>query len=173
MNKLKIYLKTKPYLQKAVVCYFLNKRNITLGFRKQVSLGLGENLISGIGGKVGDLPGLEKESYEEALEREVMEEVQVKTIKYRRMGEIVFLFPAKPKWNQHVMAYIIDEWEGDFVETDAIKPVSFNANSLPYSQMWADNQHWLPLILQGKKINAQFLYNSDNATIEEFEINEV
>lgn len=170
MSKLHEYVGTNPNLTKAVVCYFVKGDKILLGLRKKVSLGLGENLISGIGGKVGDIEGLENETFEEALHREVMEEVGVKIKKFQQVGEITFLFPNKPKWNQFVIAYIVSDWEGDFVETESIKPIEFNINEIPYSKMWADNKYWLPTVLDGKSIIAKFLYDEENKNIVENEI---
>jgi len=43
-----------------------------------------------------------------------------------------------------------DIFSGEEKETDEMKPVWFNYDSIPYSQMWADDEFWVPLMLQGK-----------------------
>jgi ADP-ribose pyrophosphatase YjhB (NUDIX family) len=165
------YIKTNPQLTPAVVCYLVKDGKITLGLRKRVSLGLGENLISGIGGKVGDVVGLENETFDEALFREVKEEVDVEITNYKKVAEIKFLFPNKTKWNQYVIAYLVYDWIGTPKETESIKPLTYNFNDIPFNQMWADNQDWLPLVLDNKEIVATFMYNDTNDKIIEKEIN--
>ena len=72
MSDLEKYLKQAPNLQKVVVGYLLRDNEVLLGERKKVSLGLGQNIIAGIGGKVEG-----NETNEEALEREFLEEINV------------------------------------------------------------------------------------------------
>ena len=45
-----------------------------------------------------------------------------------------------------------------------MKPVWFSTNSIPYGKMWADDVHWLPLVLQGKYVDAAFTFKDDNET---------
>ena len=161
---------THPNLTRTVVCYLVKGNKVTGGLRKKVSLGLGKNLFSGIGGKVGDIPGLENETYEEALAREVKEEVGVKIKEYKQFGEVIFIFPFKEKWSQTVVAYIVTDWEGELVETESIKPVTYEIDKLPVSEMWDDSKYWVPLMLKGKKLNAKFIYSKDNKTVSEKEI---
>jgi len=142
---------------------------VLLGLRKKVSFGLGENLISGIGGKVGDLPGLEKETAEEALVREVNEEINVKITKFRRVGRVRFIFPTKAKWNQDVMVFLVEGWEGEPAETDVIKPMWFELGSLPVAQMWDDSKYWVPKVLAGGCVDATFLYDESNNRVVESE----
>ena len=165
------YIKTNPQLTSAVVCYLVKKGKVILGLRKRVSFGLGENLISGIGGKVGDVPGLENETFEEALFREVKEEINVEITSYKKVGEIKFLFPNKTKWNQFVIAYLVFDWIGEPQESESIKPMTFNFKEIPVDRMWADNRITLPLFLEGKEIEATFMYNETNDKILEQEIN--
>lgn len=159
------YLEKFPPLTRAVVGYLVTNDRVILGLRKKVSWGLGENLISGIGGKVGDEEAFKGESDEEALVRELREEVGVTLISYEKVGEITFLFPHKPKWSSSVAAYLITQWQGEPQETEPIKPESFFKSSLPTEQMWDDNQYWVPLILEGKKVRAVFEYGEDNKTV--------
>lgn len=52
MSEIDKYLNQVETLMKVVVGYPVKETRVLLGLRKKVSLGLGENLISGIGGKV-------------------------------------------------------------------------------------------------------------------------
>jgi len=174
MNKIESYLETKPDLTRMVVGYLLTPNSdIILGLRKKVSLNFGQNLIAGIGGKVGDIEKFADETSEEAIQREIDEEISVKITKFHKVAEVTFLFPIKPKWNQFVIAYIIEDWEGEPHETDVIRPYKCKVNSLPTNRMWEDNRYWVPKVLKGKHIEATFLYGEDNSTVEEKIIEEV
>jgi hypothetical protein len=39
--------------------------------------------------------------------------------------------------------------------------------------MWADDQHWLPRVLRGARVDAKFTFDADNETITHAEIQEV
>lgn len=168
MGKLQDYLQSDITMTPAVVCYLIRGNKVLLGLRKKVSSGLGQNLISGIGGKVGDLPEIAGETADEALAREVLEEIGVKVTKFRRVGRVRFLFPCKPKWNQDVVAYIVEEWEGEPRETEAIEPMWFELGSLPAGQMWDDNKYWVPRVLAGECVDVSFLYDDSNSKVAEY-----
>ena len=51
-----------------------------------------------------------------------------------------------------------------------MQPEWFGHSLIPFDKMRADDRHWLPLVLQGKQITAQFTFAEDNETIREFEI---
>lgn len=149
----------------AVVGYLIDKDKVCLGVRKAVSHGLGENLIAGIGGKVGDAPEIKNETPEQAMDREAFEEIGVKVIARQLMGRVKFIFSHKPSdssWNQDVMIYTITKWQGTPIETASTQPLWFNIHAIPWSKMWADNQRWLPKVLAGQPVNAVFLFNDDN-----------
>jgi 8-oxo-dGTP diphosphatase len=150
-----------------VVGYIIKNDQVLLGLRKKVSWGLGENLVSGIGGKIGDIPGRESETNEEALVREFEEEIGVIPIKFEEMGVVKFVFPQKPKWNSLVYVYRITEWSGEPVETEVIKPEWYDQDKLPLELMWDDNRLWVPQVINGEKINLEVIYSEDNKTVEE------
>lgn len=159
MNQIDNLLKEKPAATKAVVAFLIDGDNVLLGLRKKVSNGLGELLISGIGGKLD--PG---ETNEDALIREIEEEIEVEILEFEDYGRIQFFWPNKPKWNQDVRIYIVTKWDGIPVETEPIKPMWYKRDELPYKEMWVDNEYWLPLVLSGDKIDAVFLYEGDRVT---------
>lgn len=153
-------------LKPAVVGFVQRDGEVLLGLRKKVSLGLGQNLIGGIGGKIGDDPAYADETVEQALVREFGEEINIRPLALEYRGRVRFIFPAKPKWNQDVAIYTIDDWENEPSETDVIKPLWFAQNKLPLEEMWVDNRYWVPQVLAGETINAVFLYGEDNKPAE-------
>ncbi len=170
MSQIESYLKTKPALTRMVLGYLVKDNEVILGLRKEVSWGLGKNLICGIGGKIGDVPGLENESDSEAMARETLEEIGLAIKNFNRVGKVIFLFPNKPKWNQEVIIYLIKDWTGEPSEQEKIKPLVFKHNALPQEQMWDDNQYWVPQVLAGKKVEATILFAEDNKTVAEKQI---
>ncbi len=148
-----------------VAGYVVRDSQVLLGLRKQSSWDLGKNLVSGIGGKVGDLPGLEHETLDEALVREFKEEIGAGPVSFRKTSEVIFLFLAKPKWNQKVAVYLVEALDAEPQETDAIKPEWYNVNELPFAQMWDDAKYYLPQVLAGQKVSATFAYGPDNRTV--------
>ncbi len=159
---LKLGIKFTP----VVVCFLVKGEKVLLGLRKKVSLGLGENVVSGIGGKVGDKIEFKDESVEEAVIREIQEEIGVVATKFRNVGRVRFIYPDKPKWQQDALVYIVDDWEEEPQESEAMRPEWFEISNLPISRMWEDNSHWVPKILRGEIVNVTFLLNRDSKVIE-------
>jgi 8-oxo-dGTP diphosphatase len=150
----------------AVVCYLVRDGKVLLGLRKRVSWGMGENLIAGIGGKVGDKAEFSNETCLGALGREVIEEIGVKIGRVKEAGEVKFIFPHKPRWNQDVYVYVVETWDGEPTETEDIAPMWFDVLSLPRDRMWDDNAYWVPKVLAGGCVNATFLFDENNKVLE-------
>ena len=167
MTKIQELLESKVSLIPAVVSFPIRGDEVLLIHRVKVSEGLGLNLISGVGGKVGgDIPKFATESAEAALEREVFEEIEIKPTKFRHVGRVRFIWIAKPKWSMDVRIYIVDEWEGSPTETAVAKPVWHKIDNLPVEQMWEDNRYWVHKVLAGERIDAVFLYGENGKLIE-------
>ncbi len=63
-------------------------------------------------------------------------------------------------------------WEGEPVESEEILPQWFNKQDLPLNSMWSDAKYWLPKVLQGMRLNAEFTFGKE-LTVEEVNIEEV
>ena len=139
----------------------LKKDNkLLLGVKKR---GFGMGKIQGVGGKVE-----EGERIEDAAIRETYEEIGVRVTKMEHMADIVFdnlYYKGIPE--RHMMhVFVSTEWSGRPIETDEIKPEQFIISELPYERMWCDNEHWLPEVLRGNKIEAWFLFNEHDTFTE-------
>lgn len=167
MSKITFFLQQNLSVTPAVVGYLQKDDTILLGLRKKVSFGLGEQLIAGIGGKLE-----QHETNEDALGREISEEIRVTISSFERLGSITYLFPDKPKWNQKVTVFSVTDWSGRPVETEEIKPLWFKKNDLPKNKMWPDNLHTIPMVLARKRFNGVFLYKEDG-TIDEYVLEEL
>lgn len=42
-----------------------------------------------------------------------------------------------------------------------MNPFWFSLATIPYEKMFADDRYWLPLVLEGKKINAFFEFDEE------------
>ncbi len=146
----------------ATLCFLLRgdpPPEILLG-RKKTGLGAGK--INGIGGKVE--PG---ETPVSAAAREVREEigVEVALADLEYVCHITFDFPAKPEWDQIVHVYLARHWRGNPRETVEMAPMWCALADIPFAQMWQDDQYWLPRVLAGEKVRAEFTFADDNETI--------
>ena len=56
---------------------------------------------------------------------------------------------------------MVTEWEGTPAESEEMQPKWFSIDSIPYNQMLPDDKYWLPLILEGKKIDAYFDFDEE------------
>lgn len=141
-------------LRRRTLCFLVKDEKVLLGRKRK---GFGQGNWLGIGGKVE-----QGETLEEAVIREMLEEVGVKPSGTFRVATLDFYFPyvEEPrKWNQQVCVFIAREWEGEPKESEEIFPQWFDVNKIPVESMWSDAIHWLPKILKGVKLKAEFTFN--------------
>lgn len=163
MNK----AKPKQPLRQATLCFLIKNNQVLLAMKKR---GFGKDKWNGVGGKPN--PG---EDIESAAIRETQEEIGVTPKSLERVATLDFLFPSdleKQGWNQQVCVFLVDSWEGESVESEEMKPAWFKFEKIPYKDMWADDIHWLPKVLKGKKLTASFIFAEDES-LQDFEIIEV
>jgi len=161
MSELQRHLATHPPLTETVIGYLVRSDRVLLGIRKRVSDNLGHRIVAGIGGRLE--PG---ETSDQALRREILEEVKVRIKALRLVGRSVNLSPHKPSHNLGIDIFVVTEFDGEPQETDDIAPLWAPKTDLPLDRMWPDNRLTTPLILQGERIVGNFLYGSDGALIE-------
>jgi mutator protein MutT len=134
---------------------FLRKEGqILLAMKKR---GFGEGKYNGIGGKLeaGETP-------EQAMSRETEEEIVAVPTKYEKVAAINFYEFVKGNYeNVHMSVYVATKWRGEPTETDEMRPEWFNEDEIPYDKMFPDDKYWLPLVLDGKKIAAEFHFDED------------
>ena len=145
----------------ATLC-FIRKDGELLLIRKKRGLGAGK--INAPGGKI--------ERGESALEsaiRETREEIGVVPIAPRQCGELHFQFADG--YSLHCTVFCAAGCEGNPIETAEAAPFWVDADAVPYTEMWEDDRHWLPLMLEGKRFTGYFTFDGETMTTRELRIN--
>lgn len=151
-------------MKTATLCFLLRDDEICLGFKK-VRFGAGK--FNGFGGKVGDKPEFRDESVEEALIREGQEEFDITIKDYEKRGELTFIVPEKPEWDQIVHVFICTKWEGIPKESEEIRPEWVKLDKIPYDKMWDDDKYWLPKVLSGENITGHFVFSVEGKVLKQ------
>lgn len=146
----------------ATLCFIIREgspSHVLLGKKKR---GFGAGKFNGIGGKLAP-----DESPEDGIIREVHEEVGLILSKeaLRPAGHITFQFPFRPEFDHFVHLFLTTEWDGEPCESAEMAPIWFAVNDIPFDQMWQDDAYWLPIVLNGKAILAEFEFGEDNETV--------
>ena len=139
-----------------VICtllFLLRNEEILLAMKKR---GFGSGRWNGVGGKVET-----NETIEQALVRESQEEINVTPLKFHKVAVHDFTFPDGNS-DMLVHAYLCTKWEGTPVETEEMAPRWFKLTDIPYDEMWPDDRYWMPLVLQGKLVEATFSFDAED-----------
>jgi 8-oxo-dGTP diphosphatase len=146
--------------QQVTLCYILQQGR-ALFIRKKRGIGAGK--INGPGGKVD--PG---ETPLAAAVRETQEEIGVTPLHPELRGELRFRFKGGP--TLHCLIYLAHDFSGELCETAEAAPLWFPIDALPYEEMWADDRHWLPLLLAGKRFRGAVEVEGDHAVRQYIEV---
>ncbi len=138
-------------VDRATLTFVIRGQEVLLIRKKR---GLGAGKINGPGGKI------EKgESTLDGAIREVEEEVGITPLDAKKSGELRFQFTDG--YSIHVHVFTARNHRGEARESDEAIPLWTNVQSIPYSEMWADDILWLPAALDGKAISGRFLFEND------------
>lgn len=136
---------------KATILFIIKDGEILLIEKKR---GLGAGKINGPGGKID--PG---ETPLEAAIRETQEELLITPSAPRKLGELQFSMSDCPDILCHV--YRSDDFSGIPTETDEAVPLWTRLDEIPYQQMWEDDRHWLPLLLEEQTFLGRFVFEGE------------
>jgi len=147
----------------AIICIILRGDSILL--QKKTPGRFGEGKWNGPGGKLR--PG---ETPEECAVREVQEETNLRVRSLRLHGALSHYFGEKEEPDWIVYQFSTTEFEGEPEESDEGELRWFPLAEIPYSEMWQDDEHWLPLLLQGKDFTGEFHFNEEGTELLRFRI---
>ncbi len=137
--------------ERATLCFMVEPQRILLIRKKR---GLGAGKINGPGGRLE--PG---ESPLECAIRECHEELHITPIDPVLAGELSFQFTDG--YALHCSVFKAGKFTGSPTETEEAVPLWSARDAIPYDQMWADDQHWLPLLLDGTFFCGRFVFDAD------------
>ncbi len=134
--------------QQATLLFVTRDEQILLIHKKR---GLGAGNINGPGGRLE--PG---ETPIEAAVREVEEELCITPTGVSYAGELFFQFVDG--LSIHGIVFTATGYEGTPTETDEATPLWTPLDQIPYDRMWADDRHWIPLMLNQTPFHGYFLF---------------
>ncbi|MEI7945362.1 MAG: 8-oxo-dGTP diphosphatase [bacterium] len=135
----------------ATLCFIRKEGKLLLIHKKR---GLGKGKINAPGGR------LEKgETLEQTAIRETQEEVGLTPIGLAPAGRLEFAFTDGYSLQAHV--FTATDATGTLTETDEAIPFWCDENDIPYNEMWSDDRLWIPLMLDGTRFEAQFIFEND------------
>ncbi len=135
----------------AVLCYVFSGDQVLLIHKKT---GLGKGKVNAPGGRIEA-----NETPEEAVVRELQEEVAVTPTGIYPAGELSFIFTDGYSLHGHV--YFAEGYRGEPTETDEADPFWVPVAEIPYSEMWEDDELWLPPALGGSFVTCRFIFDGD------------
>ncbi len=151
-------------MRNSTLVFLIKKTNgeitdICLAMKKR---GFGLGRWNGVGGKVS-----EGESVADGARRETKEEIGVDIMEMEKVGEITFHFKFKPEFDQLVHVYLSERWDGEPSESEEMDPKWHKVEDVPYTLMWPDDMFWLPRVLEGNRIVAEFTFGEKDIVLEQ------
>jgi 8-oxo-dGTP diphosphatase len=67
----------------------------------------------------------------------------------------------------HCHVFVADEHEGEAIETDEAVPLWTRIDRIPYHEMWEDDIHWLPRMLDGGSFFGRFVFAGERLVAQE------
>lgn len=137
--------------ERATLLFVVREDRILLIRKKR---GLGAGKINGPGGRIDA-----GESPRTAAIREVQEELRVTPTGVEQRGELRFQFADGFSIYGYVFA--ASDCLGEPTETDEAVPMWTRVDRIPYAEMWADDELWMPSLLAGRSFEGRFLFDGD------------
>lgn len=116
--------------------------------------GLGKGKVNAPGGKLD--PG---ENAVQCAARECHEELGIMVSDLECMGEHRFQFIDG--YSIHCWVFRTSTYEGEAVETVEAAPLWTDIRGIPYDEMWEDDRIWLPMLIEGRKFSARWVFDDD------------
>lgn len=138
-------------VDRAVLCFIMRDGQVLLIEKKR---GLGSGKVNAPGGRIeaGETPA-------EAAVRETREEIGVTPLNLNQCGVLWFRFTDG--YSLHCIVFRASDLVGDPIETDEANPFWAPIENLPFDRMWADDVHWLPLVIRGGIFEAWFDFDGE------------
>ena len=142
----------------ATLCTIIRDDSILL--QKKAAGRFGEGKWNGPGGKLR--PG---ETPEDCARREVHEETGLRVRSLRLHGALRHYFGQVDEPDWIVYQFSTTDFEGEPKGSEEGFLRWFPVGEIPYHEMWQDDEHWLPLLLEGKCFDGDFYFNEDGTEL--------
>jgi 8-oxo-dGTP diphosphatase len=145
---------------RATILFVVRDGRILLIRKKR---GIGAGKINGPGGKLD--PG---ESARACAIRETQEELCITPLGVEQRGELRFQFTD----GLSILGYVFlaSDFQGEASETEEAVPLWTPVDAIPYSDMWADDEIWMPWLLTGRRFFGRVLFDGDHMLGHCFEL---
>jgi 8-oxo-dGTP pyrophosphatase MutT (NUDIX family) len=147
----------------ATLCAIIRNDRILL--QRKAAGRFGEGKWNGAGGKLkqGEAPA-------DGVIREVLEETGLRIREPRRHGVLDHYFGDRvtPAWSVHVFS--ATDFEGEPTGGEEGELNWFPLEKISYGDMWEDDIHWLPLLLEGRDFDGAFYFNEDASRLLDFRL---
>ena len=130
----------------------------------EIKSGFSRGKINAPGGKIEP-----KETPEEAASREFFEETGARPTGIEKAG-LYRCFNGKDEIMIHV--FTAKGLLGIPVETKEAAPLWVPLGEIPFDRMWAEDIHWFPYMLEGRKFAGSFTFSEDWKSILSYEVRE-
>lgn len=136
---------------------------------KLADRGISEGKWNAVGGKVdfGETPL-------ECVKREVLEEAGLRINEPFYHGKVKFFFGNDVKSNSYktwiVHIFSTDRFTGELKESEEGRLRWFGIDEIPFDKMWHDDEHWVPLMLAGKRFYGEFFFSEDGKELQRHEL---
>jgi len=147
----------------ATLCHII--RNNTLLLQKKSKGLFGEGKWNGVGGKLEM-----NESPEACVAREVLEETGLKASDFKFHGVLNFYFGDRNELDWVVYVFSTKVFKEEPKPDGEGKLQWFAFEDIPYNEMWQDDKHWLPLLLENKKFRGSFYFDEEGKELLGFNL---
>ena len=136
--------------ERATLCFIIRDNQVLLIRKKR---GLGAGKINAPGGRleIGETPN-------ECAIRETQED-GLTPIGVQERGQLHFQFADG--YSLHCTVFTASDFSGELIETDEALPLWTAIDAIPYQEMWADDIHWLPGVLNGGTFRGYFHFDNE------------
>jgi 8-oxo-dGTP diphosphatase len=147
----------------ATLCAIITDGQILL--QRKAAGRFGEGKWNGAGGKLK--PG---EDPTEGVIREVLEETGLHIREPNHHGVVDHYFGDRttPAWSVHIFS--ATDFEGKPMSGEEGELRWFPLEEIPYEEMWEDDLHWLPLLLEGRDFDGVFYFDEDASELFDFKL---
>ena len=147
----------------ATLCAIIKDGMILL--QKKAVGHFGEGKWNGAGGKLKS-----GEDHVAGVTREVREETGLRILNPRHHGLLDHYFGDRtsPAWSVHIFS--TNQFQGEPISGEEGELHWFPVEEIPYNEMWEDDFHWLPLVLEGKDFDGTFYFTEDASKLIDFKL---